>query len=256
MNDKTKPLIFIPTYNEAENVEVLFNQIKALGLDADILFLDDNSPDGTGEIIDRLVAHNKGVSVLHRSGKLGIGSAHMRGIHWAYEGGYKQLITMDCDFTHTPDRIADFLAHAEQCDIVVGSRYMEKGSLAGWSLWRKALTRFAHFLTVTLLRMPYDATGAFRLYRIDKIPAGTFDLIDSRSYSFFFESLYLLWLNGHSVKEIPLELPARALGHSKMRLRDIFHSTYLLGHLFFRTHFQRQSMIYGERLADAAKGKS
>ncbi len=239
-------LIFIPTYNEAENVEALFNQLRGLNLPGQILFLDDNSPDGTGRIIDRLAADNGNVHAIHRSGKQGIGSAHATGIRWAYEHGFKHLVTMDCDFTHSPDRIVDFLAYAETYDVVVGSRYMQEGSLRTWNLMRKMLTRIGHLLTTTFLRMPYDATGAFRLYRLDRIPAGVFDIVSSTSYSFFFESLYVLWLNGCRVKEIPLDLPARTYGHSKMVLKDALGSTWLLVYLFLKTQIDRKSLLYAE----------
>src|SRR5690349_20504841 len=109
MDSDRKLLIFVPTYNEAENVEALYNQICDLKLDAHILFLDDNSPDGTGDIIDRLAAENPKVHVIHRPGKQGIGSAHTTGIRWAYQHGFQSLVTMDCDFTHSPQRIPEFL---------------------------------------------------------------------------------------------------------------------------------------------------
>ncbi len=245
-------LIFVPTYNEAENVEALFNHLRRLNIDADILFLDDNSPDGTGTIIDRIAAENSRVHTIHRAGKQGIGSAHAVGIRWAYEHGFQSLITMDCDFTHSPDRIPDFLAYAGEYEIVIGSRYLQAGSLSSWNLLRKALTRVGHLLTTTLLRMPYDATGAFRLYRLDRIPAGVFDLVYSRSYSFFFESLYVLWLNGSRVKEISLDLPARTYGHSKMAWRDAMHSTLLLLYLFLKTIVDRESLVYAEPFSAAA----
>jgi dolichol-phosphate mannosyltransferase len=245
-------LIFVPTYNEAENVETLFNHIRGLNLDGDVLFLDDNSPDGTGDTIDRLAAENPRVHAIHRAGKQGIGSAHAAGIRWAYERGYHLLLTMDCDFTHSPDRIPDFLAQAGEHDIVIGSRYLQAGSLSSWNLLRKTLTRMGHLLTTTLLRMPYDATGAFRLYRLDRIPSGVFDLVYSRSYSFFFESLYVLWLNGCRIKEISLDLPARTYGHSKMAWKDAVHSTLLLIYLFLKTTVDRESLLYAEPFAAAA----
>jgi|GEM_PF-137936 len=246
MKIEQRLLIFIPTYNEAENLETLFNHIRGLNIDGDILFLDDNSPDGTGQIIDRLVAENSRVHAIHRAGKQGIGSAHATGIRWAYEHGFQLLLTMDCDFTHPPDRIPDFLAYASEHEIVIGSRYLQAGSLRSWNFLRRALTRVGHLLTTTFLRMPYDATGAFRVYRLDRIPPGIFDLVYSRSYSFFFESLYILWLNGCRVKEIPLDLPARTYGHSKMAWRDALHSTLLLVYLFVKTLVDRKSLVYAE----------
>jgi dolichol-phosphate mannosyltransferase len=245
-------LIFVATYNEAENVEGLFERIQRLNLDADILFLDDNSPDGTGAIIDRIAAHNPGVHAIHRAGKLGIGSAHSAGIAWAYEHGYRTLVTMDCDFTHSPERIVDFLAHSGTNDIVVGSRYLQKGSLRSWNLLRKILTHTGHWLTRGLLRMPYDATGAFRLYRLDRIPAGVFNLVYSRSYSFFFESLYICWLNGARIHEISIELPARTYGNSKMAWRDAMYSTILLLHLFLKTRIDSRSLLHADPFSDPA----
>jgi dolichol-phosphate mannosyltransferase len=239
-------LVFVATYNEAENVEALFHRIRGLNVHADILFLDDNSPDGTGKIIDHLVATNSNVYVIHRSGKLGIGSAHLAGIAWAYEHEYQTLVTMDCDFTHAPERIVDFLAHADEYDIIVGSRYLQKDSLRSWNPLRKTLTRVGHWLTNALLRMPYDATGAFRLYRLDRIPAGVFDMVYSRSYSFFFESLYICWQNGARVREIPIELPARTYGHSKMAWRDVIRSTTLLAHLYIKKYIDPRTFLYSE----------
>jgi len=252
MHHQQQFLIFIPTYNEAENVEAIFRKIREVGVEANILFLDDNSPDGTGVIIDRLAAENAGVFAIHRSGKLGIGSAHAAGIRWAYEHGYTLLLSMDCDFTHSPAKIHEFVAQAADHDIVIGSRYLQPRSLRGWSLLRKTLTHAGHWLTTTLLRMPYDATGAFRVYRLDRIPAAIFDLTHSDSYSFFFESLYILWLNGYSIWEIPLELPARTYGHSKMVLKDALRSVVLLGYLWCKTKTDRESLIYAAPFVSSA----
>ena len=187
---QSKTLIFIPTYNEVENVERIYREIKSLNLGTDILFLDDNSPDGTGKLIDGLVEKNNDTFIIHRSGKLGIGSAHQAGIKWAYGRSYEILVTMDCDFTHSPSYIINFIRHSVKSDIVVGSRYMKKHSLASWNLFRKFLTKLGHFLTVNLLNMPYDASGAFRLYSLKNIDKNIFSLIQSNGYSFFFESLF------------------------------------------------------------------
>lgn len=232
MKADKKTLIFIPTYNEAENVEKIYNQIKKLKIKSDILFLDDNSPDGTGKIIDRIVKKNKNTYVIHRSGKLGIGSAHIDGINWAYEGKYGDLITMDCDFTHSPEYIKDFILNSNGYDIVVGSRFLQQNSLASWSIFRKFLTKLGNIMTYTLLGMPYDATGAFRLYKLNKINRKVFSSIVSKGYSFFFESLFILHINRYKIKEIPIDLPSRVYGHSKMRLKDILNSVIFLFKMF------------------------
>src|SRR4051812_31367649 len=156
MADRT--LIFIPSYNERENVRPMCEQILALGLDADVLFMDDNSPDGTGEILDQLALVHPRVRVVHRPGKLGIGAAHLDGIAYAYDQGYEVLVTMDCDFTHSPADIPLFLQASQRADICVGSRFLEKHSLPGWSMLRKSLTVLGHSLTKRLLGISQDAT--------------------------------------------------------------------------------------------------
>lgn len=244
MNKKT--LIFIPTYNEKDNVWALFDKIIALGLESDILFMDDNSSDGTGEILDNISSKHPNMRVIHRPKKFGIGNAHLAGIKWAYEKKYSVLITMDCDFSHPPEYIPDMLNNAAGFDVVVGSRYIFEDSLNGWNLLRKALTIMGHFMTKYLLRMQYDATGAFRLYDLDKIPEYVFDLIKSGEYSFFFESLYILDQNKFSIKEIPIKLPPRTYGSSKMRIRDVGHSLTFLFHLCLVRLFNKEKFKISE----------
>jgi dolichol-phosphate mannosyltransferase len=215
-----RTLLFIPTYNERQNVEMLLPQILALGLDLDLLFLDDNSPDGTGAVLDRLAQGVGRLRVIHRRGKLGIGSAHLEAVAYAYDRGYGRLITMDCDFTHPPEYLPEFLRSGETADITVGSRYLLKNSLDEWSLFRRLLTHGGHLLTRGLLGIREDASSAYRLYRLDRIPREAFGLVTAAGYAFFFESLYVLKLNGFSVREFPIVLPARASGQSKMGVLD------------------------------------
>jgi len=224
----------VPTYNERENVETLYTQIVALGLDLDLLFVDDRSPDGTGEILDRLAATDPRLRVLHRATKEGVGSAHRAGIREAYAGGYRVLLTMDADLTHSPSLLPQFLARADDAALIVGSRFLATESLADWSPARRFLTWFGHFLTRRLLGMPYDATGALRLYRLDIIPPEAFDAVRARSYDFFFESMFVLWKRGLPVIELPIPLPKRTYGHSKMSLRDIVGSVAKLLALWSR----------------------
>lgn len=222
MNPRT--LIFIPTYNERDNAENMVRQIFDLGLDADLLFMDDNSPDGTGDVLDHLAAALPRMWVLHRAGKLGIGSAHLDGIRWAYDHGYERLITLDCDFTHTPADVARLMVLTEGNDLVAGSRYMQENSLPGWNVMRKSLTGLGHFMTKQLLGIEFDATGALRGYDLRRIPRELFDLVRARGYAFFFESMFLIVRNGFSVKEFPIVLPARTYGSSKMTLAEASRS--------------------------------
>jgi len=240
MANSKKTLVFTPTYNERDNVEKLCAEILGLRLNVDILFLDDNSPDGTGNVLDGLAERYPNVKVIHRSGKLGIGSAHFDGINWAYDHQYATLITMDCDFSHPPKYLPDFIKNSENHDVVVGSRHLLKGSDKELTLFRRTLTSLGHVLTKFLLGMPYDATGAYRLYRLDKVPRQAFGLIRSKGYSFFFESLYLLHINRFCIKELPITVPARTSGQTKMSIKDALYSAQLLFRIYAMTLINRK----------------
>jgi dolichol-phosphate mannosyltransferase len=228
-------LIFIPTYDESENVGPMCERLLELELGADIVFMDDASPDGTGQVLDALARSHPEVSVIHRPGKLGIGSAHLDGIAYAYDRGYRRLVTLDADFTHSPERIPAFLARAESSDVVIGSRHIGTESLPGWSIFRRALTKLGHVLTQRLLGMSHDATGAFRVYNLETIPRALFGLVQSRGYAFFFESLLILYRNSFSIAEVPIKLPARSAGHSKMSYLEIQRSLRMLVELSLET---------------------
>jgi dolichol-phosphate mannosyltransferase len=219
-----KTLIFIPTYNELQNAPALCAEIHQLGLDADVLFLDDNSPDGTGAALDALKTKFPRLVVHHRPGKMGIGSAHFDGINWAYDQGYELVVSLDCDFTHSPSDIPAMITAAQEADVAVGSRWLCSESLPGWNIFRRAMTNLGHLLTRQVLGLPYDASGAFRAYRLDHIPREIFSLIKSREYSFFFESLFILSKAGLTIKEVPIVLPARTYGSSKMTTAAAYRS--------------------------------
>jgi dolichol-phosphate mannosyltransferase len=222
---RSRFLIFIPTYNERENVELMCEQLLALRLDADIVFMDDNSPDKTGEILDRLASRHESVAVVHRPGKLGIGAAHKDGLRYAYDRGYEALVTLDCDFTHLPKDIPRLLAVYEQgADLIVGSRYLEDDSLPGWSVIRKGLTNLGHLLTHRLLGISGDATGAFRVYNLKTVPRELLDVVEADGYAFFFESLFIAHANGLRIEDVAIVLPARTYGHSKMSLIEVQRS--------------------------------
>jgi len=211
-------LLFTPTYNEAENIRTLIGQLLKLGLPADILVIDDNSPDGTGDIVAGMTQHHPNLKLWRREGKQGIGSAHIAALRYAKSEGYRLFVSLDADYSHKPEDIPRLLELQDTYDIVVGSRFQWESSLREWNLFRRFMTHLGHFLTRTLLRLPYDTTGGLRLYRLDPIPATLFDRIESRDYEFFFESLTLLHMAGLKIGELPIDLPARTYGHSKMKL--------------------------------------
>jgi len=248
MVKKNNILVMIPTYNEIDNVADITRNLLDLNIPIDILFIDDNSPDGTGYKLENIkgMQGQSIVHVIHRSSKLGVGGAHMLAITYAYAEKYTILITMDCDGTHDPKDIPIMLEYTKGKwghDVVVGSRHIMGDSLYGWSLWRKIITNVGHILTEFLLKMPYDATGAFRLYRIDKIPPHTFYKIKSEDYSFFFESLTILHINHINIVEIPIKLAVRSAGHSKLKMFDIIKSLCVMIKLRYKMEFDRWSLI-------------
>ncbi len=248
------PLVVIPTYNERNNVTFITEKLLRLNVPLDILFVDDSSPDGTGALLDTLAASNPFLNVLHRKDKQGIGSAHVAGLSWARESGYHTVITMDCDMTHSPEDVPRFLKAIESADVVVGSRYLRKDSLQGWDWRRKLLTHTAHRLTRLFLAMPYDATGAFRAFRLDRLPSNIFNIVRSKSYPFFFESLLVLELNGAKITQIPIDLPPRTYGSSKMPPSEPFRGVWHLIEVAVQRIVCRESFLSSTRLIKANPG--
>ena len=236
-------LIFLPTYNEAGHVKEMRDRIKAIRVPADIMFLDDNSTDGTGDIINCFAEEDVTISAVHRPAKSGIGGAHLEGIKRAYDMGYDTLVTMDTDLVHKPEDIPKFLDASNASDIVIGTRFELKNSLAEWNLFRKVLTHLGHLMTRLLLRHNFDATGAFRVYRLDRIDRRVFDLVKASDYEFFFTSLTILHLNSYTITEVPIELPGRVYGHSKMEIRHMIKSVLLMFKLSWLRLFKRRLLI-------------
>jgi dolichol-phosphate mannosyltransferase len=233
VDPKRKTLVLVPTFNEINNVGTILQQLLELKVDLDVLFIDDNSPDGTGQLLEKISRNLPKVFIKHRSGKLGIGSAHREGIIWAYNNNYEKLITLDCDATHPPEYIPAFVDKSSQFDLVVGTRHLNKSSLADWSLRRKILTKVGHLLTYFCLGIPYDATSAYRIYNLATISPKFLELTRSNSYSFFFETIFILNCNRYKISEISIHLPSRTKDQSKMRYLDILSSLILLFILLF-----------------------
>ena len=237
-----KTLVMIPTYNESQNVKIMYERVRAALPNTEILFVDDNSPDGTGDLLDQFANLDTLVHVLHRSGKLGIGSAHLAGIEWAYENNVHTLVTMDADCTHSPEEVSTFIDASTSSAVVVGSRFIGGGGIKDWPFHRQMITRTSHLMTQLILGMRYDATGAYRVYRLDLIPQRLFSVIRSRDYSFFYESLKIIDLAKHPITQVPIVLAPRFEGNSKMRPIDMVHGiTYLVG-LGLRTRLPLSSL--------------
>ena len=217
--------IIIPTYNERENIVLLVEKIVELGLDSQVIIVDDNSPDGTGQLADQLAAQHAGVGVIHRSGKLGLGTAHIAGIKAALDDGVANILTMDADFSHHPRFIPDLLAGLERFDLVIGSRYVPGGGTRYCTVPRKVLSRGANLFARSVLSLGAgDATAGFRGYHREVLESISLDDILSNGYSFLIEMLYRCQRQGWSVGEVPIIFENRQRGASKISRTEIFRA--------------------------------
>ena len=212
-----RSLIVIPTYNERENIPSLIEDVLRCVPTTDLLIIDDHSPDGTGQVVDALAARDPRIHALHREGKLGLGTAYVRGFQYAIEQGYDLVFEMDADYSHDPKYLPDFFATAEQADLVVGSRYVKGGGTANWGLLRRFISRGGSLYAQVLLGLNVrDLTGGFKCYRRRVIEALPLDEIDSKGYAFQIETTYRAVRKGFSVREVPITFVDRVEGGSKM----------------------------------------
>jgi dolichol-phosphate mannosyltransferase len=225
-------LIALPTYNEARNIGRLIDDLRRCYPAADMLVIDDGSPDGTGAVAEEAAARHEGVFVVQRGAKKGLGTAHVLAMRRAIDDGYRVLVTMDCDYTHRPEDVAAVVAAlGDSYDFVVGTRHGHPEGIADWPMWRRAITRTAHLLTKSLLGLPYDATNAFRAYRTEALARVPFESIKGDGYSFMFEMVYDCRLAGLRMTQVPVRLPLRQAGKSKISRAEIAKAVAALGRL-------------------------
>ena len=227
-------LVIIPVLNEAKNIRPILKKLRKSNK-FDVLFIDDNSKDGTVKNILKEKKKYKKIFLIRRPKKLGIGSAHKDGLKWGYKKKYSIIITMDCDGTHNPiyiNRMIKLLS-SKKIDLVSTNRFLQKNSLNDWSVWRKKLTTLRHYVIKLLLNIEFDSSGAFRCYDIKKIKLHDILIAENDSYSFFWESIFIL-SKKYKIKEIPIKLPGRLFGSSKMRLIDIFSAIIYLFKIFIK----------------------
>ncbi|HHI79425.1 MAG TPA: polyprenol monophosphomannose synthase [Planctomycetes bacterium] len=211
-----RSLVILPTYNERENLEQMTQAIFRY-LDTDILVVDDNSPDGTGEIADGLAAANPRIRVLHRTKKEGLGKAYLAGFRLALEEDYERIFETDCDFSHAPWDLPRLMAASEEADLVIGSRYVRGGSTEGWALPRVMLSKSANLYTRFWLGFGvHDWTAGFRCYHASLLKKLDFDAIAANGYSFQIEMTWRTLRLGAKVRELPTRFVDRNLGKSKM----------------------------------------
>jgi dolichol-phosphate mannosyltransferase len=222
-----RALAILPTYNEADNVLAVASGVLAQDAALEVLVVDDNSPDGTGEIVERAAKSEPRLHLLRRPGKLGLGSAYLAGFRYAIDADYALVLTMDCDGSHNPRYLPQMLAAAAQADLVIGSRYVAGGSVVNWPWHRRLLSRFANFYTRMLLRVPtHDCTAGFRCYRRQVLETVNPFTIRGSGYSFLEEMVYRVHHAGFRISEIPIVFEQRTHGVSKIDEREIYRTAW------------------------------
>ncbi len=220
-----KPLVCLPTYNEAGNLRPMVAAVLASVPQVDVLVVDDNSPDGTGAIADELAAADPRVKVLHRAGKEGLGKAYLAAFAWALARDYGLVLEMDCDFSHNPKYLPGMLAAAEEADLVLGSRYVEGGGTVNWGALRKLISRGGSLYARTILGLSVrDLTGGFKCFRREVLEGLDLPTVQCSGYAFQIELTYRAVRKGFRVAEIPIVFEDRRVGKSKMSRRILLEA--------------------------------
>ena len=227
-----KAMVIVPTYNEAENLEKLIAAIRAQPGAFEITIVDDNSPDGTGQLAEKMAASDPAIHVLHRTGKLGLGTAYVEGFKYALRNGVEAVIEMDADFSHDPNELPNFIARIDEgADLVIGSRYVNGVRVLNWSFKRLLLSNLATLYVDIVTGMGgeiiTDATAGFKCYRRTVLESIDLDRIHSNGYAFQIEMKYRAYKKGFKLAEIPITFNDRHVGQSKMSRRIIFEALWV-----------------------------
>ena len=210
-----KTLVVIPTYDEKDNVAAMAEALFAVDPSLEILFVDDNSPDGTGEVIEGLIKNDSRIHCLHREKKEGLAKAYLAGFKRAIELGADRIVQMDCDFSHDPKDVPRLVA--EDTDLVIGSRYVKGGATPGWPFKRRLISRMGGIFIRIVTGMPLkDPTGGFKCWKVSALKAMEYDTIESAGYSFQLEMNHRAWKTGLKISEIPIIFTDRVKGYSKI----------------------------------------
>jgi len=235
MTDK-KSLIIIPTYNEMDNIKKLIPDILGRYDNIDILVVDDNSPDGTGEYISNLSGSNSRIKIIQREKKLGLGTAYIRGFNYAIQNNYDYVFEMDADYSHDPGEIENFLIAIENNDLVLGSRYLTGVNVINWPMRRLILSYFANYYTRFITGLPvHDATGGYKCFRREVLEAIDLDKVKSNGYAFQIEMTFKAWKKGFRIKEISIIFVDRVKGKSKMSRKIVREAIIMVWKLRLRS---------------------
>ena len=230
-----KTLVVTPTYNEADNIEKFVGQVLSQGPDIEMLIVDDNSPDRTGDIADRLASKNPRIHVLHRPGKMGLGTAYVEGFRYAIANNFDYIFEMDADFSHNPDEIPRMLEKALKYDLIIGSRYTNGVRVINWPIRRLLLSYSANVYTRVITGMPLkDATGGFKCFRRQVLEAIDLSRVKSNGYAFQIEMNFKAFTKGFKIVEHPIIFADRAVGVSKMSRKIVYEAVFMVWKLKLR----------------------
>ena len=237
-------LVCVCTYNEIENIPLLVEGILEHLPDADILVVDDNSPDGTGSWCKEHSEKENRLKVLIRKNERGLGSASIAGLKYAIKNGYERVVTMDADFSHSPDELAKMTGDCDSIDVVVGSRYVEGGKIEGWPFHRRIMSRLINLFARMALRLPVrDCSGAFRNYRVEVLKDLDLENIQSRGYCYLEEILWRLKLHCDTFREVPIVFRDRVRGQTKINLKEAIAAVWMLTRFGFKEWFSKKQRV-------------
>ncbi|MGA3266770.1 MAG: polyprenol monophosphomannose synthase [Verrucomicrobiota bacterium] len=233
-------LVIVPTVNERENLPRLAQQLLSLPVAVDVLVVDGNSTDGTGQIADELAAKHPAIHVLHEAKKAGLGRAYLAGFKWALERNYEFIFEMDSDFSHDPEEVPNFLKAAQNADLVLGSRYTGGVRVLNWPLKRLLLSRCAGIYVWLVTGMPFtDPTGGYKCFRRRALQAIELNAVNSDGYSFQIEMTHHLWREGFVIAEVPIVFTERTAGASKISRDIIFEAFWMVWRLWWQNRLRR-----------------
>jgi dolichol-phosphate mannosyltransferase len=233
-----KILIIIPTYNELENLPRLLIEVLSKDNNIDMLFIDDNSPDGTAKFIENEQKNNNRIHLIKRQSKQGLGTAYIVGFKFALQRDYEVIFEMDADFSHDPNEIPRFLEEIKNSDVVLGSRYKNGVNVINWPMRRLLLSWFANIYTRVITGMPlHDATGGFKCFKREVLEAIDLNRVKSNGYAFQIEMNFKAWKKGFNIKEIPIIFVDRVKGSSKMSKKIVREAVFMVWKLRFQSIF-------------------
>ena len=223
-------VVIIPTYNEKYNIKIVLDKIDNLNIDLDVLIIDDNSPDKTADVIKELQKSRKNLYLIERPKKLGLGTAYVKGFHWALEKGYKYILEMDADLSHNPDDLPRLIDACKQgADLVIGSRYSDGVNVVNWPIKRLLLSYSANLYTRIVTRMPVkDATAGFKCFKREVLESIDLERVKSSGYSFQIEMNFRAFKKGYSIKEVSIIFIERTEGQSKMSKAIVWEAVFMV----------------------------